>query len=220
MTRATHVLVMAKAPVPGRVKTRLCPPCSPAEAAAIAAAALADTLEAVASSGASHKVVALDGSPGPWLPPGFTVIPQRGNGFGERLAEAWSAMGPLSGGRGIQIGMDTPQVTPALLDAQLGVVDGSDRAALCPALDGGWWLIGLPGTRPDRVFAGIPMSTASTGEAQVRRLRALGLEVAIGPPLIDIDTVGDLFAVAREIPGSRVAQLGRHLSATTAGSAG
>ena len=71
-----HVLVMAKSPVPGRVKTRLCPPCTPAEAAALAEAALADTLEAVAACGAGRRILALDGAPGPWLPAGFEVVAQ------------------------------------------------------------------------------------------------------------------------------------------------
>src|SRR5690606_23084798 len=66
----THLLVMAKAPVAGRVKTRLVPPLSAAEAAAVAEAALADTLEAVAACGAERRVLALDGEPGPWLPEG------------------------------------------------------------------------------------------------------------------------------------------------------
>ena len=73
MTEA-HVLVMAKAPVPGRVKTRLCPPCTPDEAAAITEAALADTLAAVARCGAGRRIIALDGAPGPWLPARFEVI--------------------------------------------------------------------------------------------------------------------------------------------------
>ena len=65
-----HVIVMAKSPRPGRVKTRLCPPCTAAEAAMVAAAALADTLAAVAACGAARKVLALDG--------GWWVIGWRG----------------------------------------------------------------------------------------------------------------------------------------------
>ena len=120
----SHVLVMAKSPVPGRVKTRLCPPLSPDEAAAVAAAALADTLEAVAACSADRRIIALDGAPGPWLPSGFTVIAQRGDAFADRLAHAWRD----AGGPGIQIGMDTPQVGSAELDALLTVVDGPGAA--------------------------------------------------------------------------------------------
>src|SRR3954447_17694456 len=107
MTRhSRRLLVMAKSPVPGRVKTRLCPPCSPGEAAAVAEAALADTLDAVAACGADRKIVALDGEPGDWLPAGFELIRQCRGSLTDRLAHAWSA----TGGGGVQIGMDTPQV--------------------------------------------------------------------------------------------------------------
>src|SRR4029453_10639579 len=84
------LIVIAKAPVPGRVKTRLCPPCTPAQAAALAEASLRDTLAAAARCGASRRVVALDGAPGSWLPDGFEVIPQRGSGLAERLSAAFA----------------------------------------------------------------------------------------------------------------------------------
>src|SRR5204862_7452342 len=80
------LVVMAKEPLPGRVKTRLCPPLQPEQAAALAEAALADTLAAVAWTPARRRVLVLDGSPGPWLRPGFEVIEQRGDGLAERLA--------------------------------------------------------------------------------------------------------------------------------------
>lgn len=198
-----NVLVMAKAPVPGRVKTRLCPPCTPAEAAAIAEAALADTLDAVAACGAGRRIVALDGAPGPWLPPGFEVIPQVGGGLDHRLAAAWSA----AGGAGVQIGMDTPQVTPALLDGALASLDEAP-AALGLAVDGGWWAIGL--RQPDpRVFVGVPMSTGHTGAAQLARLRSLGLSVTMLPALVDLDTVADLPAVTESGAAIRTAAQAR-----------
>jgi glycosyltransferase A (GT-A) superfamily protein (DUF2064 family) len=198
-----HVLVVAKAPVPGRVKTRLSPPLSPVEAAAVAEASLADTLEAVASSGAHRRVLALDGAPGPWLPPGFDIVPQRGHGLAQRLAAAWHD----AGGPGVQIGMDTPQVSAELLDgalARLDAVVGRRVALLGPALDGGWWAIGLPHPVAG-VFDGIPMSTSHTGAQQLARLCRLGWKVEQLPPLRDIDTITDLVAVAAALPGSRTA---------------
>jgi glycosyltransferase A (GT-A) superfamily protein (DUF2064 family) len=201
----THVLVMAKSPVAGRVKTRLCPPCTPAEAALIAEAALADTLEAVAACGAGRRIVALDGAPGPWLPPGFQVIPQVEGRFDERLAAAWSA----AGGPGVQIGMDTPQVTPALLDGALACLDDTS-AALGLAVDGGWWAIGLRRTDPG-IFTGIPMSTAETGAAQHARLLALGLSVTMLPALVDLDTVADLPAVTASGAAIRTAAQARRI---------
>jgi glycosyltransferase A (GT-A) superfamily protein (DUF2064 family) len=185
----SHLLVMAKSPVPGRVKTRLCPPCTPEEAAALAEAALADTLAAVAACGAGRRILALDGAPGPWLPPGFHVIAQAPGGLDRRLAAGWAA----AGGPGVQIGMDTPQVTAHLLDDALATLDTAP-AALGRAVDGGWWAIAL--RRPDaRVFVDVPMSTSRTGAAQHARLRRLGLDVAPLPTLVDLDTIGDLPAV-------------------------
>jgi glycosyltransferase A (GT-A) superfamily protein (DUF2064 family) len=205
MTR--HVLVMAKEPRPGRVKTRLCPPLTPEDAAAVAEAALADTLAAVAACSADRKVLALDGRPGSWLPPGFDVIPQRGREFNQRLANAWRD----TGGAGIQIGMDTPQVGPSELDALLAELDRSD-AVLGHALDGGWWVIGWRAVDPQAMFTGIPMSTPGTGAAQESRIRALGLRLHRAAPKRDIDTIGDLRSVADYHPFLRTARVARSLA--------
>lgn len=193
---------MAKEPVPGRVKTRLCPPFTLGEAAEIAEAALADTLDAVAGCGADRRVVALAGRPGPWLPPGFDVVPQVDGALDARLAAAWATVG----GPCLQIGMDTPQVTPSLLDDAMATLDARP-AALGHARDGGWWAIGLRRADPD-VFLGVPMSTASTGRYQAARLRSLGMHVAVLPTLVDLDTAEDLPDVASACgPRSRTAAL-------------
>jgi uncharacterized protein len=205
-TPAPHVLVLAKEPRPGRVKTRLCPPCAPEEAAAVAEAALADTLAAVAACGASRKILALDGQPGPWLPPGFVVVRQRGPDFNHRLAAAWSD----AGGPGLQLGMDTPQVGAAELDELLSRLD-TGGAVLGHALDGGWWVIGWTGADPEAMFAGIPMGTAHTGRAQQARIRALGFVLHRAASKRDIDTIDDLRAVAREFPQLRTAAAARSL---------
>jgi len=202
---ATVALVLAKEPVPGRVKTRLCPTLSPAEAASVAEAALADTLDAVAACCADRLVVALDGQPGPWLPPGFEVVGQRGAGLDERLAAAWAD----AGGTGVQVGMDTPQLLPGHLDDALVVLDHHD-AALGLADDGGWWAIALRRAEP-ACFLGVPMSTSVTGLAQRRRLLELGLTVAALPTMIDIDTVDDLAAVAAAAPNLRTSRLAARL---------
>lgn len=191
-----HVLVMAKAPVPGRVKTRLCPPLSPEEAAALATAALVDTLQAVLGSAAERRLLALDGEPGPWLPAGFEVFAQRGRGLGERLGAAWED----AGGPGLQIGMDTPQVTTGLLDRALAAIGAPEdrRAVVGLAADGGWWAIGLG--RPDpEVFRGVAMSTSVTGADQLDRLRALDYQIVLLPEQRDVDHIEDARAVADEM---------------------
>ena len=198
----TAAIVIAKAPVAGRAKTRLCPPCTPAEAAALAEAALADTLETVAACGAERRVLVLDGAPGDWLPPGFELLAQRGDGLAERLGAAFEDVG----GRGFLIGMDTPQLTPALLDAGLAAA-----CALGLAADGGWWGLSLPA--PDAaVFAGIPMSVPDTGARQLARLHALGYLPVELPVLRDVDTIADAWHVAGIAPRSRFAAALREAS--------
>lgn len=195
------ILVFAKAPVSGRSKTRLCPPCTPREAAALAEASLADTLAAVGATPGVRRVVVLDGEPGCWLPGGFEVIPQRGDGQDERLAAAFDDAGSPS----ILIGMDTPQVSPGLLAGAIQRLHTPGvGAVLGHAADGGWWVIGL--RRPDpSVFVGVPMSSPVTGAAQRARLEALGLRLAEMPVLRDVDGFEDAREVARAIPGSAFA---------------
>jgi rSAM/selenodomain-associated transferase 1 len=193
------LIVIAKAPVAGRVKTRLCPPCTPEQAADLARASLQDTLHAAARSSAGRRIVVLDGAPGPWLPSGFEVIPQRGDGLEERLAAAFGDVGEAA----FLVGMDTPQLTPELLDAGLAAVTSGD-SAFGAALDGGYWGLGL--RTPDAaVFAGVPMSSSRTGVVQRAQLAMLGLHPAILPPLLDVDIFGDALAVAAEAPATRFA---------------
>ncbi len=197
-----NLLVIAKAPAPGRSKTRLCPPCTPEQAAALAEAALGDTLVAVlATPGVERRVLVLEGAPGPWLPSGFEVIPQRGGGLDERLAAAFEdASGPA-----VLVGMDTPQVTPALLAGALDALGapGVD-AVLGRAVDGGFWAIGV--REPDPiVFLGVPMSSSVTGEHQRARLDGLEIATVELPELRDVDRIEDAWAVAEQVPGSRFA---------------
>jgi rSAM/selenodomain-associated transferase 1 len=192
------LIVIAKAPVAGRVKTRLCPPCTPAEAAHLAEAALQDTLDAAARcTRAGRRVIALDGEPGDWLPDGFQVIAQRGDGLAERLAAAFADVGEPA----FLVGMDTPQLTPELLDEGLAALAGGD-SAFGAALDGGYWGIGLRTPDP-AVFAGVPMSTARTGAVQRSQMALLGLRPRTLPALLDVDTFQDALAVAAEAPGTR-----------------
>ena len=207
-SRATipaQVLVIAKEPVPGRVKTRLTPPFTPADAAALATASLADTLAAVSATPVAQAVLALDGAPGDWLPPGFRVIPQRGGGLDERLAATFADAHATLPMPMVLIGMDTPQVTSGLLaDAARALASGEADAVFGPAADGGFWLLGL--RRPDRsLLAGVPMSRADTGRQQLDRLTSAGLRVAMLPELTDVDTFREAELVAGAIPGSRFA---------------
>lgn len=204
MTRT--VIVIAKAPIAGRVKTRLCPPCSPEQAAHLAEAALVDTLVAVRGVRGARRVLALDGEPGSWLPSGFEVVRQRGDGLGQRLAHAFEDVG--SGG--LLIGMDTPQVTTAALEGAFHALRRAG-AVLGPSPDGGWWAIGLHEARP-AAFTGVPMSTSITHRAQHFRLRALGLHVTSLPAVRDVDDFDDAIAVAESAPGTRFAGVVRSIT--------
>ncbi len=196
------LIVIAKAPVPGLVKTRLCPPCTPLEAAGLAEAALADTLARVLETPVDRRVVVLDGQPGDWLPAGFEVLAQRGDGLDERLAAAFADVG----GPALIVGMDTPQLTSAVLsDGLAALADPDIDAVLGAALDGGYWCIGL--REPcARALVGVPMSLPETCQRQRERLEQLGLRVRDLTPLRDFDGIDDARAVAAAIPGSRFAR--------------
>lgn len=216
MTNPFILLVVAKAPVPGLAKTRLCPPASPAQAAEIAAAALLDTLDAVCAVPGAAPVVAMTGDLGAAARSAeigralrrVTVIAQRGWDFGARLANAHADAAAVHAGLPVlQIGMDTPQVTPSSLAAAAApVVHGGQDAVLGPALDGGWWALGLADPRHAQVLAGVPMSRDDTGERTLRALTACGLRPRRTLELSDVDTMADARVVAATCPRGRFAR--------------
>jgi rSAM/selenodomain-associated transferase 1 len=202
---AAQVVVIAKEPIPGRVKTRLTPPYTPAQAAALAEASLTDTLAAVARAPVARRVLALDGTPRAWLPPRFSVIAQRGAGLDERIAWALEDATAFLPVPVVLIGMDTPQVTPALLAAAAEpLVSGTADATFGMAEDGGFWLLGLRETDP-ALLLGVQMSRPDTGSQQLLRLEQAGLRVQMLPALIDVDTAAEAERIAAAIPGSRFA---------------
>ena len=216
MNPTTVLLVVAKAPVPGEAKTRLTPPASPEQAAEIAAAGLLDTIDVALRTPAARTAVAWTGEIAAAirceeLIPALaetTVVPQRGPGFADRLAAAHADTGrALPGHPVLQIGMDTPQVSPELLAASAAPLHqphGPD-AVLGPASDGGWWALGVREPGCAAVLRNVPMSHPDTGDRTLRALRAAGLRVELLPELSDVDTMVDARRVAEEVPGSRFA---------------
>jgi rSAM/selenodomain-associated transferase 1 len=199
---AAQVVVIAKEPVPGRVKTRLTPPFTPEEAADLAEAALADTLAAVADATVARRVLALDGRPGRWLPARFDVIGQRGAGLDERIAWALTDARVTLPVPVVLIGMDTPQVTPDLLAAAAEpLVSRTADATFGMAEDGGFWVLGLREIDPALVL-GVPMSRPDTGSRQLARLERAGLRIRMLPELADVDTVSEAERIAAATPGS------------------
>ncbi|MGP4017624.1 TIGR04282 family arsenosugar biosynthesis glycosyltransferase [Saccharopolyspora sp. 5N708] len=213
MVSTTALLVVAKAPVPGLAKTRLCPPATHEEAARVAAASLLDTLDAVASTPRVHPVVALAGDLNAATCStelraalhGWTVLDQRGDSFPRRLAAAHADTAAAHPGLPIvQIGMDTPQVTPELLAEACSALRAAD-AALGLADDGGWWVAGFRSAAAAELLGAIPTSRDDTGARTLAALRAAGLRVAPLPRLSDVDTMADALRVADSLPSSRFA---------------
>jgi glycosyltransferase A (GT-A) superfamily protein (DUF2064 family)/SAM-dependent methyltransferase len=193
---AGTVIVLAKEPVPGRVKTRLQSEFSAIEAAQLAAAAIEDTVAAVRASSATRRILAWEGKQARWQR-GFQIVGQPSGTLNLRLAAAFAtAVTEPTDEPALLIGMDTPQVTAQLLDTDW---EGAD-AVLGLSEDGGFWAIGLRHGYPAGLFEGIPMSTSRTGSAQLARLFDLGMTVKLLPPLRDVDQPTDAEEVARHFP--------------------
>jgi len=195
----TTLVVIAKEPVPGRVKTRLHPPLSYEQAADLASAAIDDTLEAVASLPATRRILLFDGMHAPASAAGYDVVHQVQGDLDERLGAIFDLVSEPT----VLIGMDTPQVTAADLAPAFDWTGGRD-AWFGPANDGGWWALAL--RRPDGdLLRGIPTSRDDTGALQLARLRAAGLSVGMLTELTDVDTIDDALAAASVAPSSRFA---------------
>jgi glycosyltransferase A (GT-A) superfamily protein (DUF2064 family) len=205
-----RALVVAKAPVPGAVKTRLGARLGMDVAARLASAALLDTL-AACDEAFDERHLALDGDldaahDGHVVRgrlDGWTVHPQRGATFGERLAHAHAdARGP---GVTVQIGMDTPQVTAAHLQAVVDAAVGGD-AVLGPATDGGWWVLALSDHRAAATLAAVPLSRSDTCTLTRTALTGAGQTVRLAAELTDVDEVEDARLVANGLGDTHFAR--------------
>ena len=214
-----RVLVLAKAPIAGQAKTRLGAQVGPAAAARVAAASLVDTLRAataVVGAAGCHLALtgdldhAVDNRRLRALLRGWTVTQQRGSGLAERIVNAHHDAGP---GPVVQIGMDTPQVTPTLLTAALRSLDDHD-ASLGAAEDGGWWVLARRDPAVVRPLAGVRMSTPSTYADTRAALVTGGASVTTTAGLRDVDTVADARAVAAAVPETEFARTWRAVDPT------
>jgi uncharacterized protein len=211
------LLVVARAPVPGLAKTRLAAAVGDRIAAQIAAAALLDTLDAVAATPVPARVVALCGELDDAASAAeirdrlasFVVIPQRGNNFADKLANAHADAAAIDGCPVLQIGMDTPQVSAELLaDCGRRLVEAP--AVLGLACDGGWWALGVHTPALATCLRGVPMSQPNTGSLTLKAVRSNGVRVSLLEELTDFDVVDDVAAVREGCwPGSRFARATR-----------
>lgn len=193
------LLVMAKAPRPGAVKTRLCPPLTPGLAADLYRAFLRDTLAlAERLAGTDRGVVfpptADDRSLHALLPPAAQCWPQEGVGLGPGLRGAF-ARGFAAGYRRVVVmSSDSPTLPPAIVGEAFALLDDYD-VTLGPTADGGYYLIGLAAPQP-HLFEDISWSTSAVFGQTLQRAAEMGLRVRTLPEWHDVDGVADLLPLA------------------------
>jgi len=200
----TAIVLLTKAPRPGSVKTRLCPPLSLAAAARLAEASIADTMEVIDQIEWSACVLAIDKPNSHWMRPGWFQIRQPHGGLDVRIGDVLERAAVIASGKPVLlIGMDTPHLQVDDLQATRDLLDTHD-AVIGPADDGGFWALGMR-VADRRLVAGVAMSTARTGGDQLKRMRAAGLSVAVAPRYRDIDTIEDALAASLVAPTRRFA---------------
>jgi rSAM/selenodomain-associated transferase 1 len=191
------LIIFAKEPRPGQVKTRLSPPLSPEAAARLYHSFLLDILDEMARVPEVGLAVAFSPETARGFfrrlaPPGTNLFPQEGADLGERMARAFARSFAAGFGPVILRGSDVPDLPAAVVSEATAVLAaGQAQVVLGPATDGGYHLVGLSEPQP-ALFRG-PVWSSSTVLADTLRLaRQLGLRVHLLPPWPDIDTYGDL----------------------------
>lgn len=199
--------IMAKAPRPGRVKTRLSPPLTPAEAAALNIAFLQDTAENIAAVAReapaagliSYTPIGDESAFNGLLPSGFALVPQRGDNFGERLLHAAQDLLALGFASVCLIDSDSPTVPrAAFAQAVRELSRPGDRLVLGPSEDGGYYLVGLKYPHPEP-FAEIAWSTSVVFAQTCSCAHASHLEVVELPRWYDVDDAATLAVLESEL---------------------
>ena len=212
-------LIVAKAPVAGRVKTRLAAVVGPECAAALGRDMLLDTLDGCRREVAVVGVLCANDDDVGLLArlagPGAPVVVQEGAGLSDALqAGMRHCLG--RGSVALLVSADIPGVPAgALLRAAALLGEGVD-VVLGPGHDGGYWLIGVREQHPG-LFDGIPWSTDRVLETSLTRCRELSLDVRLLEPWRDVDTMDDVAALAdtlKTLPGRRTAESLGLLAAT------
>jgi uncharacterized protein len=199
--------VMAKAPRPGKVKTRLSPPLTPEQAAALSVCFIRDTadnLQQVIEASDSQGVIAYTPSGDEdafdnLLPPGFQLITQRGDGFGERLLYACEDLFACGFSGVCLIDSDSPTMPhAALLHAVALLERPGDRVVLGGSDDGGYYLIGLKQAHR-RLFEQIDWSTQRVLGQTLDRAKEIGLKAESLQTWYDVDDAATLERLCREL---------------------
>ncbi len=206
MRQTDALILLAKAPVPGGVKTRLCPPLTPAGAAAFYACLLEDTAAEMARVADAHRFLFHAPPAGRRFFRGgsysrFELLPQSGRDLGERMENAFAAAFGRGFARVVLVGADCPVLTAARVRSALRELGASARAVFGPSRDGGFYLVALSTPAPS-LFRGTRWGTASVLASVVSRCRDAGLPYALLSPGFDVDTAADLSAL-RDWAGER-----------------
>jgi rSAM/selenodomain-associated transferase 1 len=216
------LIIFAKAPIPGQVKTRLCPPLTPDEAASLHGSVVLDMLERSRGAASMDRFVACAPSSDHVFfkileeRHGVRLIVQMGDDLGARMARAFADVFALGYRQVLVIGTDLPTLPGSVFGETVKLLASHD-VVLGPALDGGYYLIGLRKPSPE-LFAGIPWSTDRVLPLTQQKAAALGLRTTLLPVRRDIDTVDDLTAVIEEMGVTADTRtIGDALSLRTAG---
>lgn len=194
----TCVALMVRAPIPGRVKTRLAAVIGPEAACELYLAMVADILDGLRDCGLPlllfHDHRAGDSLPESWRRAADRVLTQRGGDIGMRMAGVFADSLALGFAQVILIGSDIPELASRHIRLALEGLAGC-QAALAPAADGGYCLIALSrSSYQSQLFADIPWSSGQVLASTLARFRELGLAPRLLPTLRDIDTIEDLRA--------------------------
>jgi hypothetical protein len=198
---------MAKAPRPGKVKTRLSPPLTPEQAAELNTCFLGDTTaniaglaeEAACAGVISYTPVGDEYLFEGLLPQGYRLVPQRGEGFGERLLMTAQDLLACGFSSVCLIDSDSPTVPKtAFALAVDALARPGDRIVLGPSQDGGYYLIGMKRAHFEP-FENITWSTASVFEETVAAIRSIGVELVTLPLWYDVDDAATLEILRAEL---------------------
>jgi len=210
------IAIMAKAPRTGEVKTRLSPPLSAAQAAALSTCFLEDIAENLVAAARSAPIdlyVAYSppGSEGmlrSLLPQRIGLVASRRNGLGHSLLDAAEDLLAAGYGAVCLVNSDSPTLpTGVLVEAATALARAGDRLVLGPSADGGYYLIGLKQLHR-RLFEDIAWSTERVYRQTLDRARELGLDAVSLPPWYDVDDLASLRLLSRELLGGRPPQAG------------
>ncbi|MGZ8385884.1 MAG: TIGR04282 family arsenosugar biosynthesis glycosyltransferase [Nitrospira sp.] len=200
----TALVVFAKAPIPGQVKTRLCPPLTPDEAATLHGSFVLDTLERTKAAVATLKVPIdryLACAPSATHiffkimeeRQGVKLIDQVGDDLGARMNQAFQTLFSQRYRHVVLIGTDVPTLPLDHVKQALTALENHDLV-LGPALDGGYYLIGLKRMAP-KLFTDIPWATDQVLRLTQGKAATIGLAVSLIHPWRDVDTLADLEAL-------------------------